>query len=68
MKMLRLLLEVTRTDRIRNEDIKGMVHVRHFGDKVRESRFKSFRHVQKERMNISVGASRQDQEGDVDGR
>ena len=36
--MLRFSLGVTRMDRIRNEYIRGTVHVGCFGDKVREAR------------------------------
>ena len=47
MKMLRFSLGVTRKDRIRNEYIRGTVHVRGFGDKVREARKRWFGHVQR---------------------
>ena len=45
LKMLRFSLGVTRMDRIRNEYIRGTVHVRCFGDKVREARLGWFGHV-----------------------
>ena len=47
LKMLRFSLGVTRTDRIRNEFIRGTDHVRCFGDKVREARLRWFGHVQR---------------------
>ena len=36
--MLRFVLGVTRMDKIRNEFIRGTVHVRRFGEKTREAR------------------------------
>ncbi|KAK3553753.1 hypothetical protein QTP70_009192 [Hemibagrus guttatus] len=53
LKMLRFSLGVTRLDRIRNEYIRGTVHVGRLGDKVREARLRWFGHVQ--RREISVG-------------
>ena len=38
---------MTRTDRIRNESIRGTAHVRCFGEKVREARLRWFGHVQR---------------------
>ncbi|KAI5106417.1 hypothetical protein C0J45_4114, partial [Silurus meridionalis] len=49
LKMLRLL-GVMRMDRIRNEFIRGTVHVGRFGDKVREVRLRWFGHVQRRDM------------------
>ena len=40
LKMLRLSLGVTRMDTIRNEFIKGTVHVGRFGEKTREARLR----------------------------
>lgn len=42
LKMLSFLSGVTRTDRIRNEDIRGTAHVEKFGDKVREAKLRWF--------------------------
>ncbi|KAF7711788.1 hypothetical protein HF521_000799, partial [Silurus meridionalis] len=50
LKMLRFSLGVTRMDRIRNLFIRGTVHVRRFGDKVREARLRWFGHVQRRDM------------------
>ncbi|KAI5609648.1 hypothetical protein C0J50_5859, partial [Silurus asotus] len=50
LKMLRCLLGVTTMDRIRNEFIRGTVHVGRFGDKVREVRLRWFGHVQRRNM------------------
>ncbi|KAK3569126.1 hypothetical protein QTP86_024493 [Hemibagrus guttatus] len=47
LKMLRFSLGVTRLDRIRNEYIRGTVHVGRLGDKVREARLRWFGHVQR---------------------
>ncbi|KAI5087616.1 hypothetical protein C0J45_22105, partial [Silurus meridionalis] len=47
LKMLRCSLGVTTMDRIRNEFIRGTVHVGRFGDKVREVRLRWFGHVQR---------------------
>ena len=38
LKMLRFVLGVTRMDKIRNEYIRGTVHVGRFGEKTREAR------------------------------
>ncbi|KAI5621974.1 hypothetical protein C0J50_18358 [Silurus asotus] len=51
LKMLRFLLGVTRMDKIRNEFIRGTVHVGCFGDKVREARLGWFGHVQRRDMS-----------------
>ncbi|KAK3569805.1 hypothetical protein QTP86_005795 [Hemibagrus guttatus] len=45
--MLRFSLGVTRSDRIRNEYIRGTAHVGRLGDKVREARLRWFGHVQR---------------------
>ncbi|KAK3550968.1 hypothetical protein QTP70_011474 [Hemibagrus guttatus] len=47
LKMLRFSLGVTGLDRIRNEYIRGTVHVGRLGDKVREARLRWFGHVQR---------------------
>ncbi|KAK3537402.1 hypothetical protein QTP70_008862 [Hemibagrus guttatus] len=47
LKMLRFSLGVTRLDRIRNEYIRGTVHVGRLGEKVRETRLRWFGHVQR---------------------
>ena len=46
-EMLRFSLGVTRMDRIRNENIRGTTHVRCFGEEVRETRLRWFRHEQR---------------------
>ncbi|KAK3562732.1 hypothetical protein QTP86_005733 [Hemibagrus guttatus] len=50
LKMLRFSLGVTRSDRIRNEYIRGTSHVGRLGDKVRETRLRWFGHVQRREM------------------
>ncbi|KAI5105228.1 hypothetical protein C0J45_4900, partial [Silurus meridionalis] len=50
LKMLRFSLGVTRMDRIRNEFIKGTVHVGRFGFKMREARLRWFGYVQRRDM------------------
>ena len=45
LEMLRLSLGVTVMDTIRNEYIRGTVHVGWFGEKTREARLKWFGHV-----------------------
>ncbi|KAK3520148.1 hypothetical protein QTP70_016255 [Hemibagrus guttatus] len=54
LKMLRFSLGVTRLDRIRNEYIRGTVHVGRLGDKVREARLRWFGHVQRRESNIRL--------------
>ena len=45
--MLGFLLRVTRTDKIRNEYIRGTVQVGRFGEKTREARLRWFGHVRR---------------------
>ena len=44
-------LGVTRLDKIKNEIIHGLAHVRQLGNKLRESRLTWFGHVQKREEN-----------------
>ena len=47
LKMLRFSLGATRMDKIKNEFIRGTVHVRQIGDKVREARLRWNGHVER---------------------
>ena len=47
LKMIRFSLGVTRTDKIKNEFIRGTAKVRQIGDKVREARLMWYGHVQR---------------------
>ena len=54
LKMLRFSLRVTRTDKIKNEFIRGTAQVRQIGDKVREARLRWYGHVQTGMQSILV--------------
>ena len=43
--MLRFSLGVTKLDKIRNEFIRGTIHVRQLGDKMREGRLRWWGHI-----------------------
>ena len=48
LKMLIFSLGVTKMDKIKNEFIGGIAHVRQIGDKVREARLRWYGHVQRQ--------------------
>ena len=53
MRLLRFSLWVTRTDKIRNEFVRGSAHVARFSNKVREVELRWFDHMQRrEEENI----------------
>ena len=47
VKTLRFSLGVTRMNSMRNDYVRGTVHVRYFGEKARETRLRWFGHVKR---------------------
>ncbi|KAG5591403.1 hypothetical protein H5410_041917 [Solanum commersonii] len=54
MRMLRWICGYTRSDRIRNEDIRNKVGVTSVVDKLREERLRWFGHVKRRCTDVSV--------------
>ena len=62
LKMLRFSLGLTRMDKLRNEYIRGLAHVRRFGEKTREARLRRYGHLPR-RDYAYIGMLRMDLPG-----